>query len=226
MADFTPIARTKNALDNRKLNLSTKCPSAEGKYSSLIWGIHSNNPRITVYTNDPNDQKDNGRISANLDMPVFFSFLAKFNEVIEHDGEIKYKIENKNYIFPGGKRSESPVVVSELWFGKEKDGMIWISVIARDRPKIKFPFTVSEFHKFQHADGSEFTTAELSKMVAKGYLNILTNMMTALAVDNYVEPPAKPAGGNKGGYGGGNKGGYNGGSSSKQADDQDDDMPW
>jgi len=218
MSDFTPPPRAKTALDNRKLNLNTACPSAKGKFSSLIWGIHANNPRITVYTNDPNDTKDYGKISANLDMPVFYTFLALLNEVIEAPGELKYKLENKNFIFPGGKRSEKPVVTSELWFGKDKEGLIWISVTARDRPKIKFVFTHSDFHSFQQADGTPLSEAEVSKYVARGYVSILENMVADLAAANYVEPVKRDTGDKSGG------GGYQ--KSKPEASDMDDDIPF
>lgn len=56
MADFRPPPRIKNALDNRKLNLSAPTPGAQGKYANLIWGIINNNPRITVYTGDPSEE--------------------------------------------------------------------------------------------------------------------------------------------------------------------------
>lgn len=202
MADFTPVQRAKNALDNRKLNLSCKCPADQSKWSSLIWGLYANNPRITVYTGDPSDQgesKGYGKITANLDLPTFYAFLQAMYEVIDSEGEFKTKLENKNFIFPQGKRSEKPVNVSDLWFGKDKDGIIWISVTARDRPKIKFTFGPTEFHNFVNGDGSQASPAKISKLYAKAYVKILENMMTNMAVDNYVEPPKRdqPAGGNR-----------------------------
>lgn len=212
MADFVPNQRTKNALDNRKLNLSTKCPADQTKWSSLIWGIYANNPRITVYTNDPSDQgesKGYGKISANLDLPVFYMFLAKLSEVIDAKDEIKFKFENKNFIFPGGKRSEKPVTTSELWVGKDKDGIVWISVTAHNRPKIKFPFCPSDFHFLLNGDGSPVSAAEVSCLCAKAYVTILQNMMATMACNNYIEPTPKPQRGDSGGgwkpkQGGGN----------------------
>jgi len=220
---FTPVPRVKNALDNRKLNLNAPCPSAPGKVSSLIWSIVANNPRLVVYTNDPNDTKDYGKISANLDMPVFYTLLAMLDKVINTEGEIKYKLENKNFIFPGGKRSEKPVVTSEIWFGKDKDGLIWISVTARDRPKIKFVFTHSDYHHFQNADGTPVSQSDVSMYVAKGYLSILENMVASLAVANYVEPPKREdTGGNKSSGGGGSYGNK----PAAQEEDNDSDIPF
>lgn len=241
--DFRPPERVKNALDNRKLSMSTPTPGNQGKWSSLQWGLYANNPRITVYTNDPNDSgpdKGYGKITANLDLPVFFAFLSQLDQIINGPDDNKVGIENKNYIFPGGKKSEKPVVVSTLWFGKDKEGIVWMSIVARDRPKIQFKFGPSDFHHFQKGDGTPFTAGECSQLFAKGYIRILEEMVPTLAVANYVEPPKKdaPAGGNSygnrgGGGGGGNSyggggGGNRGGNSAPAAESfgGDDDLPF
>lgn len=224
MSTFTPPAREKNALDNVKLNLSAPCPADPNKRSTLIWGIHANNPRLTVYTNVPDDQgaaTNYGKITANLDMPVFFAFLDLLYKTISSKEPCASKIENKNFIFPGGKRSEHPVVVSELWVGKDDDGSVWLSVTAKNRPKIKFTFGISDFHAFIHKDGTPYTKGETSVLFANGYVKILENVMTTLAVDKYVEPVKKDGGNNRGG--GGNRGGNGGGS---QMAKMDDDIPW
>ncbi len=214
--DFRPVERVKNALDNRKLNLSTKCPADQSKWSSLIWGLYSNNPRITVYTNDPGDtgpDKGYGKISANLDLPIFAAFLVQLDKIIDGPNDVKFSIENKNFIFPGGKRSEKPVVVNTLWFGKNADGVVWISVVARERPKIQFKFggDGNSFHNFTHGDGTAFSAGEWSQLQAKGYVRILENMVPTIAAANYVEPPKKDAPAGGGGYGGGNRSGGGGG---------------
>ena len=70
MSEFRGPTREKICLDHNKLRLGTACPTAEGKWSSLVWGIHKNNPRITVYTGDPADntsRTNNGAIRAELD---------------------------------------------------------------------------------------------------------------------------------------------------------------
>lgn len=230
--NYTPTPRIKNALDNRKLNLSAPVPGVQGKWASLIWGLFSNNPRITVYTNDPNDTKDYGKISANLDAPVFFTFMQMLMQAIDAPGEFKTKIENKNYTFPGGKRSELPSVLSELHTGKDKDGVVYMSVTARDRPRIKFTFHPSDFHNLIHGDGRAFTEAEASVIYARGYVQLLTNMMSHMLVNNYVEPPPKDGGQRGGGGGGGgygNRGGGGGGGGGGQpagGDDLEADLPF
>lgn len=215
MAGFQRPERKKNALDNRKLNLSAPTPGVQGKYASLIWGLYSNNPRISVFTNDPNDtgeQNGYGKIQAALDAPTFFAFLNILNRAVDATDEFKMKIENKNFIFPGGKRSERPVLVSELWAGRDKEGIIWISVSAKDRPKIKFNIGPGDFHELFHGSGEKLTKGEASVLYAKGYIKILENMMTHLLVTEWVEPEKKDfGGGGGGGQRGGGGGSYGGG---------------
>lgn len=230
------VERVKNALDNRKLNLSTPTPGHVGKYASLIWGLYANNPRITVYTNDPNDQgasKDYGKIMAKLDAPVFFAFLELLTRATEESTPLdwKAKLENKNFIFPGGKRSDAPVVVSELWVGKDKEGMVWISIVDRnkERPRIKFLIGTSDFHRFLNADGTPMDAGETSQMFAKGYIKLLQQMMSTMLCTHWVEPEAKPqTGGNRPSYGNNNQGNQGGNTRAQSRDtsSNDEDIPF
>ena len=204
--------RKKIALDNRKLSLFAPCPSAPGKTASLSWRLVSNNPRITVYTNDPTDMTEkngNGLIAAALDAPVFFMLMRLMYKIIDAPNGTKEKIENKNFIFPGGKRSEKPVVVSEIIVGKDDDGVVFISVVAYDkqRPRIKFELVPGEFHSLYHQNGQQFTKAEASDLYARGYIQCLEGLMSHLLVTEWVEPEKKDNGNNR--KGGGNRGGNN-----------------
>lgn len=216
--DFKPAPRKKNALDNRKLQMSAR--NQDGKFASLQWGIFSNNPRITVYTNVESDKDVNyGKISANMDTPAFYAFLGLLNEAIDFvkgtNGleEFKASIENKNFIFPGGKRSEKPVVQSELFVGKDKEGVVWMGVMAKDRPRIKFDFQLADFHQLKHGTGETFSKAEASVVAARAMWTILVEMIAHMQVTEWVEPPPPEQrnGGGGGGYnrGGGGGGGYN-----------------
>jgi len=192
---FKPEPRAKTALDNRKLSLTAPHPKLEGVYSSLNWMLVNNNPRIVVYTNDPdengNPAKNYGKITANLDLGVFASILTELKRIIESKEADKCSVDNFNYVYTDGVRADKPSIVSTLWFGKDEDGVIWISVTAKDRPAIRFTFAPSTFHHFKKADGTDFTTAEASQLFAKSYLRILENIMSTLAVTEYVEPVKK-----------------------------------
>lgn len=220
MAGFVPAPRPKIVFDNKKLSLYSA--NAQGKMASLNWGLVSNNPRITVYTNDPNDTIDNGKISANLDAPNFFAFLQILSNTAKSREDTKTKIDNLNFTWPGGTRSKEPTMVSSLIVGKE-NGVVYISVTAARRPAIKFEIATQEFHHYFHGDGTPYTKAELSTIMSLAYVNMLTPLMTIAMNDNYTPPKPREDnggggfGGNKGGFSGGNKGGNYGGGGGGQS---------
>lgn len=203
---FTPTPRKKIALDNIKLRLTAKSPVNEKSNASMLFGLVSNNPRITVYTGSE-DEKDRS-IQANLDTPTMFAYLELLELLITAEPNTKYKVENKNFIFPGGKRSEAPVVVSELICGKDGNGVIWTSVVANGKPTIKFVFRPSTFHTLFNGDGSQLAPSKVSELYVRGFVHILRSLYAHLSVTEYVVPEPKGAGGGKS-YGGNNGGGYN-----------------
>lgn len=217
---FTPPPRKKNALDNNKLALTTPSPVGNGKQAKLVWSLINNNPRITVYTGDDaeagNEKANYGRIVANLDLPTMYTFFEMVETANAREPGFKVKLENKNFTFFGGKRSDFPVVQTELWCGKDKEGCIWMSVTAKDRPMIKFVFAPTDFHHLFHGDGTPMTKAEASVIFAKGYFGILRQVFAHLAVAEFVdlqaEKNAKQGGFQRGGQQGGfqrNGGGNN-----------------
>lgn len=213
---FTPPPRKKIALDNNKLGLSAPCPTAEGKWASLRWTLNNNNPSIVVYTGDPNDDTPNtpnGRIKADMDLPMLFMIFNLLEKAIGEENGWKMSVECLNYTFPGGKRSEKPVVTAVVWVGKDKDGSIFISVvdpIRKDRPIVKFELAPSTywFHVNMRT-GEAISKPEASVIWTKGYIDLLRDLYTQLAVDEYTPPKPKPDGGgnNRGGGYNNNSGG-------------------
>lgn len=193
--------REKTAMDMRKLKLSTDSV-VPGKKAQLVFGIHANNPRVTVYTGDPseasNDKAGYGKIQANLDAPIFETFIGMIEHAATVREEWSAKIENKNYTWYSGKRSDKPVLLSELWVGRSKDGLVWVSVISADqnRPKLRFYFTPSEFHHFVKRTGEPFAKDEVNNLYALGYARLLRGVSQQVLVNHYVDETPKDNGNN------------------------------
>lgn len=238
MSGFQAPLKKKIALDNTKLTLSAKCPTAEGKTSKLYWGLNKNNPYIRVYTGDPADENErtkNGRIQAEIDLPHLYSILEFIRQAAVAENGWKVNIGCENYIYPGGKRSEKPVNTADIWVGKDKDGVVYISLIdklIKDRPIIKFDIAFPGYWiNVKHADGRPYSKAEGSSIFARSYADLLQDAYGFLHVTEYAHPqPAADKGGNRGGgYSrGGNSGGYNNNQSSggTNASGGDDEMPF
>lgn len=182
--------KPKGPLDN-KITLFSPVQGQPGKKSRLSWGVYQNNPRVIVYTNCENNvskENDYGKITAALDAPVFFGVLELLESLGDKPNDTKFKIENKNYTWFGRQRSETPVVVSELWVGKDKEGVLWISITATGRPKIVFYFEFSDYHYFLHGDGSPLTKQESSVLACKAYCKLLRGMYENLLVTGFIDP--------------------------------------
>lgn len=215
----------KNALDNNKLQLSTPCPTpaGKGKYSTLKVEFVKNNPRFVVWTNDPEDtgERNNyGKIVAALDLPTMFMLFRLIEDVVAGPaGGEPVQLQNLNFKYPGGKRTDRPVLESKVFVGKDADGVVFISVIAFEehRPKIVFPFLPTQYHNLMHRDGTPWEKGKLSEKFAVGFLDAIRPVINHLSVIKYVppEPKNKDGQGGGGGYGGrgggGGGGGYQGG---------------
>jgi hypothetical protein len=188
--------RKKTALEHRKLNLFAPTPGYPDKLATLIWGVFANNPRLTVYTGDPSDNSEKnayGRISANLDTPTFFAFIELLQRIAKSTVAVTRKIKNKNFVWENGKRAEFATNVSDLIVAKDSDGTIWISVFAEDRPEVKFYMGPSDYHHLCNADNTPISKGEASELYALGYCNLLSNMVSNVLVDEYIEDiPSKP----------------------------------
>ncbi len=215
--DFKPQPRVKNALDNNKFHLTA--PNSKGKNASFQISLNQTatgqnegalNPRATVYTNDPDDTTDYGKITAALDSNTMYAYLTLIRKAIKHDKPVRWKVDNKNF-FVGGKRTETPTVVSGLIVGRDEDGTIWTTVSAPRRPNIKFVFGPSEFHSITETDGAQMDRAALSQVYAEAFVDRVSQMLAILLVDLYKAPPPRDQ---QGGGGGGS------------TNTADDDIPW
>ena len=232
---FQYVPPPQDALSNNKLHIF--CPSSQaGKQARLQWQFVDNNPRIKVFTNDEADktkEKNFGSIYAKMDLMAFHGLMALIKKSIDLKEAEHFKIENKNFSFAYGKRSETPVVESETYVGKDKDGVIWISVIANNRPKLKFLFTGDQYHTFSHGNGTPFSLSERSVVHASAWVEAITAIIKQMTVDNYVDVEAKKAArdGNAGGKPGYDKKPYNKQQESSNASqldnfDTDQDLPF
>lgn len=210
---FQAPPRPKNALDEFKLRLS--CPPVQGATKPGSWAISlvANNPRIDVYTNVPND-KNNGNIRGAMDMPTFYLLIEMMRKAITLDDNQVLKLQNLNHVFFGGERSAEPKLISTTLVGRDKDGVLFLACVAKDRPYLKFNMLPTNYHVMIDVNGEPMNKREASNYFLAGYANMLENMMAAVAVVNYTEPKPKDNNGggnnyNRGGNGGGGGNNYN-----------------
>jgi len=150
----------------------------------LAWGIRDANPRLTVYTNDPADTVRYGIIYAGMNPETVMILLDKMINVYKGPIDTKDKIENKTRIRDQTTGKYGPIVThSHTLFGKDADGICWLSVIEKDRPKIKFEFTLSNFHVFTNDKGEEMTKEESSQLQALTTCHLLKKIYPNIVSD-------------------------------------------
>lgn len=185
-----------------KFHLFTDAPGAEGKRSRLSWSSYRGNPRIGIFTNVPNDLSK-GMMNAAMNPETFLIFLNLFEDIAKKSVENKAKIDC--YTLPrtpdGEERSQEKILASEVYFGRDANGILWISVVIPNRPKIKFDFKISDFHKIYKGDGTQLSEAEGSTLQTLATIKALREVFMGHMGD--IRPPYIPnssSAGNKNGY--------------------------
>lgn len=158
-----PVVDKPKIHEINRFTMFTPAPGVEGKQSRLAWCVRDGNPRITVYTNIPSDATNMyGILSANMNPETFFVFLDELEKIALGQSNVKrcincYTTFRQENGAPGEKK-----LMSKLLFGKDENGMMWLSIVSDNRPKIKFEIKFSDWHELLHEDGSSPPQSDLS----------------------------------------------------------------
>lgn len=160
--------------DLNKYAMFTDAPGNPGKRSRLVWGIRDGNPRISVFTNVDSDTVK-APLYAGMNPETFFIFLNNFEKVIGGSAmDQKLKIDCLgNRRDKDGNMTQEKYLVSELYYGKDANGICWIALNSEGRPRVKFEFRVSDFHKLYHSNGDQMSEAECSCLQAMATIRAL-----------------------------------------------------
>jgi hypothetical protein len=176
-----------------KFGMYTDAPGAEGRRSRLVFSSFRGNPRITVFTGVPNDS-GKGVINAPMNPETFLIFLNMLESTAKQTGEVKHKIACDTTVKTSdgetNQRTQQRMALSDIFFGKDAEGVVWVSVIAENRPKIKFEFTVSNFHRIYKGDGTQISKGEASSLQALATIDALRPIFIGHASE--LRPPYQP----------------------------------
>ena len=159
-----------------KFSMFTPSPGTDNRRAKLAWVVRDGNPRISVSTFNPSDTSK-APINAAMNPETFEVFLNEFERIIRSDINEKMKIDCFKGIRNEDNRVTEKILDSELWFGKDDEGVAFISVISGNRPKIKFEFNISEYHKI-HRSGNPITKAEASCLQALAVVQTIRRVYT------------------------------------------------
>lgn len=227
-----PNQHVKNVLDGNNLSISAPCPTAQGKWSSLNFRVTKGNPRLIIYTNDPNDSgNDHGRIVVKLHPLSFGALLRAWELALTQEAGWKESIEIEDFIYGrGGQRSDKPELTHKIIVGKDGDGVISLMVLdarIRDRPRIKFEIKAPRFVRLIGSDGEPLSKAAESVRFSEIWLKILNELAPNLYASTWEEPKKRNQQGG-GGYRNNNNdgGGRRQGGDAPAADDFADEIPF
>lgn len=176
-----------------KFMMYTPNPNNATRRSRLVWAIRDGNPRITIWTNDPTDKEGRGAITAPMNPETFFMFLDMFEDIIKGDANKKMSIDMLTSVRDDkAERNPNPekITLSKLFFGKDEQGMAWMSVISAEsdaRPRLKFTFRLSDYHKVYKSDGTAITESEASCLHAAATIRAIRSIYTQNV--NFYKPP-------------------------------------
>lgn len=240
-----------NSLDARGFSIWTK--NDQGKSASFSIGFAKNGVRFRVWTNvDSDKDRNRGVITGDMDPVSFSGWLADMRRNILYRDEAKGEYSNHIVINrPAGKNDsdqkravDGVVPSSDLWYGVDKDGMVWVSLTAYNRPAIKFPLCFTKFTHLKHKTGEMVAMREASSLYSDGWLAAVERQFHLVLHANFQPAQPASAGGNSyqrnsGGYGNSNnnrgsyqqndyRGGSSGGSSpgGGSTDFEEDQIPF
>jgi len=223
MSDYTPQPRVKTLLDDQHFKLTAN-PVSGHKRPTFHLYYTNNNPRIDIWTNVDNDA-DKGRITVNLNMTALYQLFEVIEKIaLDPTPDVLYKMTNENHPWDkqANRRAKDPVVLSTTAVGRDKEGRVWISVLAANpnRPKICFYFGAHQYHKLSRR-GEVLTDAEVSTMAALAFIKQLRDAVSNVSANGPAAyTPKEPQGQNN------NQNRSGGGYSASTNTQQDDDLPF
>lgn len=178
MAETMPVRKV--IFDLEKFAMFAPTPGVEGRRARFIWGIRESNPRLTVFTGDPKDVGAAGILTAPMDPTTFFMFLTQLEAAARSQGPTNATITNLTSRRDESGRQTPKTPLSDLKFGKDEKGMVYIAITVTNRPEIRFYFDIYEYHLFYKADGSAMGAAEGSALSALATITALRGIYTNL----------------------------------------------
>lgn len=177
-------------LDCNRYTLFTENPGDPTKKSRLQWGISNSNPRISVFTND--EEKNLAIIGTNVSPEIFLIILNMIKETALSEPGTKQKVE----FIRTDRQDETVKYVSMTFFaGKDEKGIVWVSLIDKNKPKIKFNLKLWDFNKVYDKTGEPVSESKGSEMYALSLVEALKGVYAPLMGEfaSYQGSGNKPA---------------------------------
>jgi len=149
----------------------------------MVISFRDGNPRITVYTGE---QGSNGIISFPSDYTTMVSILTLLKDIINAEPGTKISVDSLTTLYENNKPTNDKKLVSTLYIGKSKQGIIYLSLIAENKPKIVFPIKASPYHIYKDNEGNIISDEIISKKITENLVTFILNIISNIII-NYTE---------------------------------------
>jgi len=170
--------------------------SGTNETALLQWSIRDGHPRVEVFTGnvDLRTTPDYSKmIKGALDYITLAVIFNSAREIIIGDDDKKYVYNCYNAEFVDGERTGNTILQARITIGKDKAGVIYMSVTEDNKKKIKFDILPNKWIKYFDTEGVEITDKrKLSRMYAMEYFNLLQKCMDEQAIKDMAMDRKRP----------------------------------
>jgi len=159
-----------------RYTLYSNVSNSNGRKARLVFSIREGMPRITVFTNDASDIDPKQMISVPVDPVTLISLFDFISKAAISKEESRTQIQCFIPVKDNDGKMIDKSMIGQIVAGKDSSGIVFISVIAEGRPKIKFEFNSGNYNVFKKADGSAMSESEASSMVALSTMKCLSHI--------------------------------------------------
>lgn len=161
----------------------------------LIFSFRDGNPRITVYTGQ---KSPSGVISFPCDVPHLVTILSYIKEVANSEPGYKLSVDSLTTKYVDNKPSNETELVSTLHVGKSKEGIVYLSLIAENKPKMVFSIKPSKYHVFRDSEKNVIPDNVISSKMATKIADLVLELVSQSVMqytnekyENSGNPPLK-----------------------------------
>lgn len=168
-------------------------PVEEGaKSSRMIVSLRDGNPRLVVSTGTGTGVES--MITFPSDMATMTTIFSMLKDIaLNKEPGHKEIVESLTNVYVNDKPTKDKRVVSTLYVGKSKEGVMYLSVVAESRPKLVFKFIPSNYHIFKDGSGNKIPDSVISTRLAVAFadtmLDAVANIMIQYTNEEYTESP-------------------------------------
>ncbi len=194
MAEYAVSIKKPTIWDIKKLNLrgvpwdkenTSRAPTMKFTITEAL------NPRYNVYFNDKDGDGETAT-GIGLDLKIVYQLLTLI-EYIANNKESDRKTFVNRSGFINGRKVETPEITSRLSVGRDSDGIIYISVLVKDKPPAVFQFLPSFWAELHDASGEILDRAISSTIAALAYVKMMRDFIGPYAViEARNVPPSLP----------------------------------